>query len=73
MREILIKGLGRSAYNELMYMLAPLAEHYDDSFGAVADAFRDAAKTLREANGGKKTFDLPMGASARGVPAPPCD
>jgi hypothetical protein len=36
-----------------MYMFAPLGEHYDDGLGAVADAFRDAAKTLREANGDK--------------------
>lgn len=29
-------------------MFAPLAEHYDNGFGAVADAFRDAAIKLRE-------------------------
>lgn len=39
-----------------MYMLAPLGEHYDDGLGAVADAFANAAKILRETNGGKKTF-----------------
>jgi hypothetical protein len=42
-----------SAYNCGMYMFAPLAEHYDDGFGAVADAFRDAAKKLREGSGEK--------------------
>src|SRR5205823_9071404 len=36
-----------------MYMFTPLGEHYDDGFGAVADAFRDAATKLREANGDK--------------------
>lgn len=36
-----------------MYMMAPLGEHYDDGFGAVADAFRNAAIKLREANGNK--------------------
>lgn len=36
-----------------MYMMAPLAEHYDDGFGAVADAFRDAAIKLREGSGSK--------------------
>lgn len=37
-------------------MFAPLGEHYDDGLGAVADAFHNAAKILREINGGKKTF-----------------
>jgi hypothetical protein len=35
-----------------MYMLAPLSEHYDDGFGAIGDAFRNAAQTLRKTNGG---------------------
>jgi hypothetical protein len=30
-----------------MYMLVPLSEHYDDGFGAVEDAFCNAAKGLR--------------------------
>jgi hypothetical protein len=36
-----------------MYMMAPLGNHYDDGFGAVADAFRDAAIKLRGVNGDK--------------------
>lgn len=34
-----------------MYMLAPLSEHYDGGFGAVGDAFRNAAEMLRKRNG----------------------
>lgn len=30
------------------YMLLPLAEHYDDGFGAVADSFRESAEWLLE-------------------------
>ena len=37
-----------------MYMMAPLGEHYDLGFGAIGDAFRDAAETLRKANGTKR-------------------
>jgi hypothetical protein len=33
-----------------MYMLAPLSEHYDDGFGAVGDAFCNAAKALNKRN-----------------------
>lgn len=45
-----------------MYMLAPLSEHYDDGFGAVGDAFRNAAQTLRKTNlgdGSASLDDLP--------------
>jgi hypothetical protein len=34
-----------------MYLFAPLGKHYDDGLGALGDAFRDAAETLRKANG----------------------
>lgn len=34
-------------------MFAPLGEHYDAGFGAVADAFRDAAIKLREGSSDK--------------------
>jgi hypothetical protein len=44
-----------------MYMLAPLSEHYDDGFGAVGDAFFEAAKTLKKDNNGsiRSLGDLP--------------
>jgi hypothetical protein len=46
-----------------MYMLAPLSEHYDDGFGAIGDAFCNAAKALNKKNiagdGSASLDDLP--------------
>jgi hypothetical protein len=39
-----------------MYMMAPLGEHYDLGFGAVGDAFREAAESLRKANSDQATY-----------------
>lgn len=41
-----------------MYMLAPLSEHYDDGFGAVGDAFSNAAKALNKRNAGDGSTSL---------------
>src|SRR6202020_275814 len=39
-----------------MWMMAPLGEHYDDGFGAIGDAFWDAAQRLRKSNGDEVFF-----------------
>jgi hypothetical protein len=40
----------------MQYLMAPLEEHYDDGFGAVGDAFHQAAQTLEKENKGKSIF-----------------
>lgn len=39
-----------------MYMMAPLDEHYDDGFGALGEAFRKAAETLKKVDGDERFF-----------------
>jgi hypothetical protein len=34
----------------MLYMMSPLEQHYDDGFGAVADAFQTAAESLQKEN-----------------------
>ncbi|MBY0571734.1 MAG: hypothetical protein K2P61_10645 [Burkholderiaceae bacterium] len=44
-----------------MYLFAPLDEHYDKGFGAVADSFQDAATALKEQyNRGRLNGHLPI-------------
>jgi hypothetical protein len=40
----------------MQYLMAPLEEHYDDGFGAVGVAFKEAAEVLAEASEGKHIF-----------------
>ena len=40
----------------MQYIMAPLEEHYDDGFGAVGEAFKEAAETLAKESGGKRIF-----------------
>ncbi|MCL4524532.1 MAG: hypothetical protein M1453_00370 [Acidobacteria bacterium] len=40
----------------MQYIMAPLEEHFDDGFGAIGEAFFDAAKGLAKASGGKRIF-----------------
>jgi hypothetical protein len=47
----------------MQYLMAPLEEHYDNGFGAVGEAFREAAKALANANGQQQRIfwsDLPV-------------
>jgi hypothetical protein len=38
----------------MLYLMAPLEEHYDKGFGAVGDAFHQAAKALGKENAGQR-------------------
>jgi len=38
----------------MQYLMAPLEEHYDSGFGAVADAFHQAAEALEKENAGQR-------------------
>lgn len=40
----------------MQYIMAPLEEHYDDGFGAVGEAFEEAAAILAKASGGQRIF-----------------
>src|ERR1035438_5220496 len=46
---------------QLNYLLSPLEEHYDSGFGAMADAFREAAEVLCQKEDHKNFFEhLPI-------------
>ena len=38
----------------MLYLMAPLEEHYDGGFGAIGDAFHRAAQTLEKESAGKR-------------------
>jgi hypothetical protein len=40
----------------MQYIMAPLEQHYDDGFGAVGEAFKQAADILAKASGGRRIF-----------------
>lgn len=40
----------------MQYIIAPLEEHYDDGFGAVGEAFKQAAEILAKESEGRRIF-----------------